>query len=157
MMNCKLASVAILVQDMDRSKTFYRDIMGMEIEMDFGLNVGFKGGLSIWQRQHAHQNIFDRPATHAGTNDNIEIYYESADIQSSWASAQKEGISLVHGLREQPWRQLVFRCSDPDGFIIEVGETIPDLVKRLAGEGLSPEKIEEQTMMPLEIVRAILA
>lgn len=50
-----------------------------------------------------------------------------------------------------------FRCSDPDGFIIEVGETMPDLVKRLDREGLSPEEIERQSMMPLEIVRAILA
>ena len=46
-------SVVMLVKDVEKSKHFYNVILGQEIIMDFGRNVGFKGGLAIWERDYA--------------------------------------------------------------------------------------------------------
>ena len=43
----------IFVRDITTSRRFYEGILDQEVEMDFGLNLGFKGGLALWQVDHA--------------------------------------------------------------------------------------------------------
>jgi hypothetical protein len=62
---------------------------------------------------------------------------------------------LLHPLREQPWGQRVFRCFDPDGHIVEVGEPMPVVIGRYLSQGMSVEEATERTSMPLDIVRQI--
>jgi catechol 2,3-dioxygenase-like lactoylglutathione lyase family enzyme len=47
--NVRYHSAVIFVRDIAAAKHFYIDVLGMEIDMDFGTNVGLKGGLSLWQ------------------------------------------------------------------------------------------------------------
>lgn len=39
----------ILVEDIAVSRRFYEVLLGQKVISDFGLNVTFTGGLSIWQ------------------------------------------------------------------------------------------------------------
>lgn len=42
----------IIVEDVIKSKEFYVNILGMEVEEDFGeFNYGLKNGLSIYQKK----------------------------------------------------------------------------------------------------------
>ena len=51
-------SCVLLVKDIEKSKHFYNTILGQNIVMDFGRNVGFEGGLSIWEWEYALNLIF---------------------------------------------------------------------------------------------------
>lgn len=42
------------------------------------------------------------------------------------------------------------RIYDPDGHIIEVGETIPTVVRRFLGQGLTLEEVARRMDVPLE-------
>ena len=43
----KLKNPLLVVRDMERSKTFYREVLGLHVVMDFGANVTLTGGLCL--------------------------------------------------------------------------------------------------------------
>jgi catechol 2,3-dioxygenase-like lactoylglutathione lyase family enzyme len=150
-------SVVLFVGDVERSKKFYTEVMGEEIELDLGKNVGFKGGLAIWEGEFARTVVFgDSSGGGYSSKRMLEIYYETDDMAKTHGILKSAGVTFVHEVVEQPWRQLTVRFLDPDGHMIEVGERMDVCIRRLAAAGESAEKIAETTTMPLEIVSAIL-
>jgi catechol 2,3-dioxygenase-like lactoylglutathione lyase family enzyme len=149
----------VFCRDIAASRRFYEDLLGQEVEMDFGPNVGFKGGLALWQVEHAFQMIHERASesTDPLGRQNLELYFETAELEAASARFSKAGVEYLHSLREQPWGQRAFRVYDPDGHIVEVGEPMPAVILRLLGEGLPTEAVAEKTGMPIEIVQQIAA
>ena len=43
----KYTGTLIAVKDMEKSKQFYHDVLGMEVAADFGANVTLTGGLVL--------------------------------------------------------------------------------------------------------------
>ena len=151
----KLTAFVLFVKDMEASRKFYETVLFQEVAMDLGLNVGYKSGLALWQQDYALTVIHGRKVTPKKGND-LEVYFESGKIDEAYASVQSYGSELVHEIREQPWGQRVFRFHDPDGFVIEIGEPMDALVRRLSREGMTEKEIVTKTTLPAEIVRAIL-
>ena len=46
-MGLKAGGPLFAVRDMERSLTFYRDVLGLEVLNDFGANVVLTGGVSL--------------------------------------------------------------------------------------------------------------
>ena len=46
----KYQAAVFFVSDINKSKQFYSEILEQKIVADFGKNVGFEGGLSIWDK-----------------------------------------------------------------------------------------------------------
>ena len=150
-------SCVLLVKDIERSKHFYNIILGQQIVADFGKNVGFKGGLAIWEREYALNLIFQERAkdTTAGAN-NFEVYFEAKNLYNLYKRLVKEKVRVIHSIREHPWGQRAFRVYDPDDHIIEFAESMESVVKRLSIEGLELEEISEKSMMPIEFIKMVL-
>jgi len=87
---------------------------------------------------------------------NLEIYFESDDLDAVWNRLVEEGLGVAHPMVEQPWGQRVFRVFDPDGHLVEVGEPMPAVIHRYAEQGMAADVIAARTSMPLEIVQSIL-
>jgi len=150
-------SCVLLVEDIERSKHFYNIILGQQIIMDFGRNVGFKGGLAIWERDYALNLIFQEKAkdTIVGAN-NFEVYFETENLYNLYKRLVKEKVKVIHSIREHPWGQRAFRVYDPDNHIIEFAESMESVVKRLSNEGLGIEEISKKSMMPIEFIKIVL-
>lgn len=148
---------AVLVSDIDQSKKFYETALGQEVLADHGPHVAFTGGFSIWLAESAVPIITQGKRTHTGplAHDNFELYFECPDIESAWDKTQEAGAEPIHAIIEQPWLQKGFRVKDPDGHVVEVGEPLPALVKRLMSQGMSVEEVHESTSLPIEFVRQI--
>jgi catechol 2,3-dioxygenase-like lactoylglutathione lyase family enzyme len=146
----KYLSALVAVADVAVARSFYEGLLGLEVDMDFGVNVSFKGGLAIHQLEHFRGLIEGREVrqrSHDG-----ELYFEHDDVAGAEAAFERSGAAFLHRLREQPWRQLVFRAYDPDGHIVEVGESMEALCARLAGEGLDTAGICAATGLPAAFV-----
>ena len=89
-------SCVLLVKDIEKSKHFYNIILDQKIVMDFGRNVGFKGGLAIWERDYALNLIFQQKAkdTIVGAN-NFEVYFETEDLDNLYERLVKEKVEAV--------------------------------------------------------------
>jgi catechol 2,3-dioxygenase-like lactoylglutathione lyase family enzyme len=152
----------LFVTNIELSTRFYQELFDLEIEHDFGVNVMFKEGFSLWERQSALEIINGPHAAREyppayNVHQTMELYFETEELQAFFEELRsREGLELVHELREEPWAQRTVRFLDPDGFVVEVAEPMPAVVRRLADEGLTPQDITERTMLSLEAVRAML-
>ncbi|MCW3996987.1 MAG: VOC family protein [Candidatus Bathyarchaeota archaeon] len=122
-------SVVFLVNDIEKSKYFYTDVLGQKVVMDFGRNVGFEGGLSIWEKEYALNLIFQGKASDVKVDgNNFELYFESDDLDALF-NRLEGNINLIHSIIEHPWGQRAFRVYDPDDHIIEFAESMTSVVK----------------------------
>lgn len=141
----------LVVADMRRSRNFYEQVMGLKVVLDFGENISFDAGFSIHLKSH-YQSLIDGREVCFGSN-NAEIYFESENMDEIDFLLAKEGVEMVHAMREQPWRQRVVRFYDPDRHIIEIGESMEYLCFRLYSEGLTIAHISKTIMMAEDFVR----
>ncbi|MBN1679538.1 MAG: VOC family protein [Anaerolineae bacterium] len=158
-MNAQFRSAVLFVKDITASRRFYEQLLGQQVEMDFGVNVGYVGGLALWDVQAAFEVVFHRaPEGDARLGrENLEIYFEIEDLDAALQSLMAEEVNLVHPIVEQPWAQRVLRAYDPDGHIIELAEPMETVIHRLAASGLSKEAIHERTYMPIPFIEQTLA
>ena len=156
-MTIQFQSSVIFVKDIEASRRFYEELLGQEVLMDHGPNVGFVGGFAIWQVDHAYQMIFERPASEGQQlgRGNCELYFEADDLDAMQAQLSDAGVPFVHPVREHPWGQRVFRVHDPDGHIVELGEPMPAVIQRFLAQEMSAEEVAQRTSMPPEIVQQI--
>lgn len=151
----RYTATLLAVRDMERSKRFYYEILGLEVVTDFGANVTLTGGIALqtadtWSkfvRKTNDEIIFQSNAA--------ELYFEEDRIDDFAAKlAAAPGIAYVHPLLEHPWGQRVVRFYDPDGHIIEVGENMAIVVRRFLDSGLSVKETAARMDVPEDYVRA---
>ena len=141
----KFVCSLIVVEDIEKSKHFYADILKQHIISDFGENVGFEGGFAIHKREHFKKLINDMEIKQ-GSNA-FELYFEDDDLEVLEKELKEHRIEFVHGIREQPWKQRVMRFYDYDRNIIEIGERLEHVAYRLYKEKKSFEEIEKTTYL----------
>lgn len=153
----KFESAIFFVKDVERSKSFDVNILGQKILMDFGRNVGFEGGFAIWEANYALNTIFEENASKISVGgNNAEIYFEVVDLFGLLQKLNKEGIEIIHPIREHPWGQRGFRFYDPDHHIIEISEPMFSVVARMHHNGISVEEINKKSMMPKEFIGMVI-
>ena len=146
-------SCVILVQDIEKSKQFYNIILSQKIVNDFGRNVVFEGGFSIWQRDYALNLIFQGKLDKIAVGgNNFEIYFETEDLENLYDQLVNEKVVVIHSVIEHSWGQRGFRVRDPDGYIVEFSESMENVVRRLKMNGLSLEEVAKKSMMPIEFI-----
>ncbi len=151
----KFICALITVSDIKRSRDFYENILNQEVIADYGNNVTYKGDFSI-HLASGFQNLIDNREIKPGAN-NFELYFEYDDVDKIAGKLKEKGVSFLHDVREQPWRQRVIRIYDPDMNIIEIGESMEYMVIRLKDKGLTSEQISATTKLPLEFVKGIVS
>lgn len=157
-MNIDFAAAVVFVKEINASRNFYENILGMKVKMDNGPNILYEGGLSFWQEDRALSIIYgslEKGNAPLGRN-NLELYFETDDLPGVAARMEQQGISLIQDIHEEPWGQRSFRLKDPDGHLIEIAEPMTAVVKKLKGKGMSVLKISEKTGMSVETVRNML-
>ena len=115
---CSLITVA----DIDRSKSFYQNILNQKIKYVYGENVFFEAGFAIHLKSH-FQNFIENKEIISKFNA-FELYFEADEINDIEQRLVENKVEIIHKVKEQTWKQKVLRFYDPDGNIIEIGERI---------------------------------
>lgn len=148
----------LFVADINQSRQFYEQVMKQKVKADHGKHMVFENGFFLWQTDSATETIYGRSIEqkkHPAVG-NFELYFESDDIRAEWERLKSSCDTIVNELAAAPWLQLAFRVQDPDGYIVEIGEPLPQLIKRLYEDGMSPAKINGNTSIPIEFVNDVL-
>lgn len=116
----RLKNVLIVVDDVERSKKFYRDLFGLNVVLDNGGNVILTEGL-VLQDKKLWQDSLD--LEDIPQNNSCELYFEENNIEEFAAKldAYETPVTYVNRLTQQPWGKKIIRFYDPDGHLIEVG------------------------------------
>ena len=118
----RLKNVLIVVKDIEISKKFYQDLFGLQVLTDFGKNVILTEGLVLQERK-IWEELIEQCAVYGGNVS--ELYFVENNLEAFQEKLENCSfkINYVHKLKEYPWGQKAIRIYDPDGHMIEIGET----------------------------------
>lgn len=152
----KLKNMLIVVKDIERSKAFYKGLFNLEVLADFDGNVVLTEGL-VLQEETVWKDFLKREI-HFQSN-NAELYFEENDMDwfikklNQWSKP----ITYVTEFSQHEWGQRVVRFYDPDGHLIEVGESMDFVARRILLQGMSVEETAAKTQMAYKKVEEIAA
>lgn len=114
----KLKNILIVVNDIEKSKRFYRELFGLEVVTDLGGNVIMTEGLVLQERMIWEQAI---SRTTVFGNHDAELYFEEThmDVFLDKLKQTTFEIQYVHEPTKSE-NQTVVRIYDPDMHVIEV-------------------------------------
>lgn len=146
----KLISPMLVVSDMNKSLRFYKDVLGLDVILDFGANKTLSGGLAL-QSMETYKEFIGSDAIVFGGN-SFEIYFEEDDFDAFEEKLNGLKIDYVHPVKEQSWGQRVVRLYDPDRHIIEVGENMNAVCRRFLDNGMTPEQAAQRMDVPVSYI-----
>ena len=152
----KYKGTMLIVKDMENSKNFYTTVLGVRVISDFGENITLTGGLSLQTEQswctftHCSTDFFRYQGNVA------ELYFEEENFDEFLIKLHSMEVPLLDKEMTMPWGQKVVRFYDPDKHIIEVGEDLKVMMKRLHKDGLTVEELVEKTFMSKGIIERML-
>ncbi len=151
----KFKNVLIVVNDIEISKRFYKELFGLRVISDFGENVILSEGL-VLQEKKLWETLIQKE-THMGGNDG-ELYFEENYLDAFLERLQNSAFQVryVNPLSEHEWGQRVIRIYDPDEHIIEISESLLFVARRLLNAGMSLEKVSLKTGMPMEQLKGMV-
>lgn len=140
----------LVVTDMDKTVAFYKNVLGLEVVLDFGANKTLTGGLAL-QTLETYRAFIDTDHISFGGNDS-ELYFEEDDFDTFAEKLRACDVQYVHPVKEHPWGQRVVRFYDPDRHIIEVGENMKAVCRRFIDSGMTPEQTAARMDVPVAYV-----
>nr|WP_300095651.1 VOC family protein [Sedimentibacter sp.] len=150
----KFKSPLLVVNDIEKSKKFYKDVLGLRVILDFGANVTLTGGVSL-QTKESWKNFIQKKddEIYFGGND-AELCFEEDNFNSFIEKLNDLNfIEYVHPVIEHSWGQKVVRFYDLDKHIIEVGENMNAVCKRFLASGLTAEETAKKMDVPVSYVQ----
>lgn len=129
----KMKNTMLVVKDMERSKKFYWEVMGLRTLVDLQIHAVLTGGLGL-QTEASWQGFIEQETSYKGND--AEIYFEEDDFEPFIEKLTKMDIEYVHPPYTHEWGQRVVRFYDPDYHILEVGESMKIVCRRFLDAGL---------------------
>jgi len=157
-MKIEFKNPVIFVENIEFSKRFYIETIGEVIKYDFGKNVTFASGLSLWELSDDLQvsRSLGSAANGGMQYNRLELYYETDDLEASFERINKAGMDILHHIHEEPWGQSAFRFYDPDRHLVEIAETMEAFVTRFRDDGMNAGEIAERTGINVAVIESIL-
>lgn len=143
----------VVVKDAQKSRQFYEDVFGAQVFLDLGGYVVFQDKYALiseadWQDLLAGNEKDVQYRNHSG-----ELFFEEDNLDVFINHLESlPGIEMFHGMREYPWGQRVVRFYDPDGHVLEVGDSMKVVVKKMLGSGMSIDEVHKKALFPLSFI-----
>ncbi len=104
-----------MVEDLDRSITFYTDVLGLTLGHRSGPYAQFDTGtcrLALYQRTAMEELV--------GPGAQFEIGFKVDDVDVAYAQLTAAGAAAVTAPADRPWGQRTAYVRDPDGHLVEL-------------------------------------
>lgn len=106
----------IYSNDLEASKRFYRDFLGMTLAMDMGWILTFLSPAN----KTAQISVFDTLDGENPDNSAIFISIEVADVIALHKRAREQGIEISYPLTDEDWGVRRFFVKDPNGVTVNL-------------------------------------
>jgi lactoylglutathione lyase len=111
------------VDSLERSVTFYRDVIGLSVRIEGDGYVEF-------QMENTKLSLFDRSklpeliGREGGNPPCGEIGFLIDDVDGEAERLKELGAEILSGPVDRPWRERTLHVADPDGNIIEFAQKL---------------------------------
>ena len=112
-----LKNVLLIVKDIERSRRFYQEVLGLMVTADLGRKVLFAGGI-VLEESPPWEDSLEISAVYGGND--MELYFEALDVEAfrERLVASDFHMEFLGGWDED--ENEVIRFYDPDRHVIEV-------------------------------------
>lgn len=118
----RLTSLApqFLVDDLDRSIAYYRDVLGFVFGEPWGgfYAIGSRDGLELHLKE-APKNLAER--AHRRDGEHLDAYAGVEGIDTFYAQCVANGANVIKPLAPTAWGTKDFYLADPEGYIVGFG------------------------------------
>ena len=136
--NMKFKNPMLVVEDLEKAAAFYKDVLGLQVILDFGSNITLTGGISMQSKESWEEFIQKKPDEIVFGANNAELYFEEDEFDAFLERLDSiGGIEYVQPMQEYRWGQRGVRIYDADRHIIEIGENIGAVCRRFLNSGMS--------------------
>lgn len=125
-MHAHVSSILLGIEDMDRSKQFYTEGLGWEVEQDYGVSVFFEshgGSLVGFYGRDGLAAQVGTSAEGSGFSGMVLNYVvrSEARVDEIIADAEKAGATILKPAATLPWGGYGGSFADPDGYVWSIG------------------------------------
>ena len=122
----RLKNILIVVNDIEKSKAFYKELFGLDVVTDLGGNIILTEGL-VLQERGLWEQLIGKAAVYGGRD--AELYFEESDMDGFLEKLDKCGhdIEYLTPCEMLPWGQRVIRLYDLDRHLIEIREFVNNI------------------------------
>lgn len=145
-------SAVLITKDIEGMTRFYKDVLEQPLRFDFGRCQIFECGLSVWELDE-NDPAMAATGIGKGTNSCLELCFETEEFEKEASRILDLKPKLLHGVAEEAWGQRTIRFFDPDGNLVELGESIPCFCRRLYREGFCIEAVANKTGVSIDNVK----
>ena len=122
-----IASIAEIVDDLEETIRFYREVLGLEVEYEPGSGyalVKVEGTLhfGLWERGNAAVATFGDRSQKDKVPLGFSIGFEVDVVKESVDEIEARGWSVIHPRKEEAWGQVTSRFFSPSGGLCEFSE-----------------------------------
>lgn len=139
----RFCCTVLSVSDINKARSFYENIFGLEVCQDYGRNILFSCGLALqqdfdWLIGIPQDKVYKK-------SNNVEIAFEEADFDGFLQKLNANpSIDFLGEVFEHDWGQRVIRFYDLDGHLIEVGEDMKMVIERFISYGMTLEEVSQK-------------
>ena len=125
-MKAHVSSILLGVDDMDRSKRFYTEGLGWEVQRNYGVSVFFEphgGSLVGFYGRDGLADMAGASPEGSGFSGMVLTYVvrSEARVDEILADAEKAGATILKPAAATPWGGYGGSFADPDGYIWSIG------------------------------------
>jgi catechol 2,3-dioxygenase-like lactoylglutathione lyase family enzyme len=150
-MNIRFHSTVLITRRLEAMKDFYIRLLGQGVRFDFGSCITLESALTLWEPRVEYV-LSKALEGKFGANSGLEVCFETENFDAEAARIKASGVALLHDIEEEAWGQRTLRFFDPDGNIVELGESIPCFCRRMSASGLSDAEVAKKTGVSEEAV-----
>lgn len=122
-----VGAIILFVEDLQRSKAFYHEVLGLDVEFEDEESVGFKlEGLAfiVLQVVAARRQLQGEPTATPGAGATAFLTTFTDDVDALHSQLVERSVSFFQAPTDQPWGMRTAYFKDPDGHVWEIAQPI---------------------------------
>ncbi len=119
--------VVLIVEDLDRSLSFYTGILGLQLGHRSGDYAQLDTGatrLAFYTRQAMAKTLGIQLKPPADEEPGFEIGFKVEDVDATFLELVQKGVKAAVQPTTRPWGQRTAYVRDPDGHLIELAQDL---------------------------------
>jgi len=120
-------AIILFVEDLQKSKVFYHEVLGLDVEFEDDQSVGFKiEGLAfiVLQVDRARVQLQGEPTATPRAGSAAFLTSFTEDVDALHANLVERSIHFFQRPTDQPWGMRTAYFKDPDGHVWEIAQPI---------------------------------
>jgi catechol 2,3-dioxygenase-like lactoylglutathione lyase family enzyme len=152
-MSIDFHSTVVFCNDLKEQRDFYEKFLGQKVEHDLGVCIVFEKGFTLWKLKSEYPISKELGYTYEPIgNRNFELSFTTELFGDAVEKVLLSELRILHNVVEETWGQYTIRFYDPEGNLVEIGETLKCMAMRMREDGKSIEEIVDRSSLPKEYV-----